>query len=106
MASERLTRVQQQAKGVSQKTVAAQAIGAKAILEFFDAVLALPAIVVEGEDLGRTAGAVSNQEAQVGSGGGVLGLVADAALMRPTVGAVAEAGKATLRHMGTVIAAL
>src|SRR5271157_3134605 len=106
MASERLTRVQQQAKGVSQKTVAAQAIGAKAILEFFDAVLALPAIVVEGEDLGSTAGAVSNQEEQVGSDGGVLGLVADAALMRPAAGAVAEAGKAALRELRAAIAPL
>jgi hypothetical protein len=38
-------------------------------------VLALTAIVVESEDLGGTPGAVSNYEAQVGSGGGVTTLL-------------------------------
>ena len=44
--------VQEQAEGVGQKAVTAQAVGAKAVLELLDAVLALAAIVVESEDLG------------------------------------------------------
>ena len=43
--------VQQQAEGVGQKAMAAQAVGAKTVFEFLDAVLALAAIVVEGKDL-------------------------------------------------------
>ncbi len=50
--------------------------------------------------------AVRHDEAQVGAGGGVLGLVADAALARPTAGAVAEAGEAALRELGAAIAPL
>ena len=45
--------VQQQAESVGQKAVAAQAVGAEAVLELLDAVLALAAIVVESEDLAR-----------------------------------------------------
>ena len=86
--------------------MAAQAVGAEAILELLDAVLTLAAIIVESEDLGGATGAVSNYEAQVGTGGGVLGLVADAALPRPGTGAVAEAGETALRELGTAIAAL
>src|SRR5438046_8623508 len=41
-----------------------------------DAVLALAAVVVESKDLGSATGAIGNQEAQVGSGGRVFGLVA------------------------------
>ena len=44
--------VQQQAEGVSQKAMTAQAVGAKTVFEFLDAVLAFAAIVVEGEDFG------------------------------------------------------
>ena len=43
--------VQEQAESVGQEAVAAQAVGAEAILELLDAVLALAAIVVEGENL-------------------------------------------------------
>jgi len=96
--------VQEQAEGIGEKAVTAQAVGAEAVLELLDAVLALTAIVVESEDLGGRSGAVGNEEAQVGSGGGVFGLVADAALARPTAGAVAEAGEAALRELGTAIA--
>ena len=46
--------VQEQAESVGQKAVTAQAVGAKAVLELLDAVLALPAIVVESEDFGGT----------------------------------------------------
>ena len=60
--------MQEQAESVSQKTMAAQAIGAKAVFEFFDAIFALSAIVVESEDLGGRSVAVGDQEAQVGSG--------------------------------------
>ncbi len=88
--------VQQQAEGVGQEAVTAQAVGAEAVFELLDAILALPAIVVESEDPGGTSVAVGDQEAQVGSGSGVLSLVADAALARPTAGAMAEAGKAAL----------
>jgi len=89
--------VQEQAEGVGQEAVTAQAVGAESVLELLDAVLTLAAIVVESKDLRGTTGAVGNHEAQVGSGGGVFGLVADAALARPTAGTMAEAGKAALR---------
>src|SRR6266702_4265187 len=85
--------MQQQAEGVGQETVATQTVGAKAILELLDAVLAFPTVIVEGEDFRSATGTVGNQKAQVGSGGGVLGLIADAALTRPTAGAMAKAGK-------------
>ena len=92
--------VQQQAEGVGQEAVTAQAVGAETVLEFLDAVLTLAAIVVESEDLRGTTGAVGNHEAQVGSDGGVFGLVADAALARPTAGAVAEAGESCAAGIG------
>ena len=38
--------VQEQAEGVGQEAVTAQAVGAESVFEFFDAVLALAAIVV------------------------------------------------------------
>src|ERR1700745_3188395 len=78
--------VEQQAEGVGQKAMAAQAVGAEAVFEFLNAVLALAAIVVESEDFGGTSGAVGNHEAQVGAGGRMFGLVADAALARPGAG--------------------
>jgi serine/threonine protein kinase len=81
----------------------AQAVGAEAVLEFLDAVLALAAIVVESENLGGATSAVSNHESQVSSSGGVFGLVADAALARPTAGAMTEAGKAAPYLGSTVI---
>jgi hypothetical protein len=98
--------VQQQAEGIGQKAVTTEAVGAKAVFKFFDAVLALAAVVVEGEDFLSASGAVSNDEAQVRSGGGMFGLVADAALVRPTAGAVAETGEAALGQLGTAVAAL
>ena len=88
--------VQEQAEGVGQETMAAQTVGAKAILKLLDTVLAFAAVVIESEDLRGAARAVGDEEAQVGSGGGVLGLVADAALVRPTAGTVAEIGEAPL----------
>src|SRR6266849_1321869 len=97
--------VQEETEGVGQEAVTAEAVGAEAILEFLDTVLALAAIIVESEDFGGTAGAVGDQETQVGAGGGVLGLVADAALMRPAAGAMAEAGKAALGKLGAAITA-
>src|SRR5713226_7065646 len=88
--------VQEQAEGVGQEAVTAQAVGAEAVFELLDAILALPAIVVESKDLGGRSVAVGDQKAQVGSGSGMFGLVTDAALARPTAGAMAEAGKAAL----------
>lgn len=73
--------VQEKPKGVGQKTMAAEPVGAEAVLELLDAVLALTAIVVKGKDLRGATGTVRDQEAEIGSGGGVLGLVADAALV-------------------------
>jgi len=72
--------VQEQAEGVGQKAVTAQAVGAKAVFELLDAILALSAIVVESEDFRGRSVAVSGQETQVGSGDGMFGLVTDAAL--------------------------
>ena len=54
----------------------------KPFLNSYDAVLAFPTVIVEGEDFRSATGTVGNQKAQVGSGGGVLGLVADAASER------------------------
>ena len=89
--------VEQQAEGVGQEAMAAQAVGAETIFEFFDAVLTLAAIVVKSEDFGGRSGAVGNHEAQVGAGCGVFGFVADAALARPGAGPMTEAGEAALR---------
>ena len=55
--------VQEQAEGVGQEAVTAQAVGAEAVFELLDAVLTLAAIVVESEDLRGATGAVSNYEA-------------------------------------------
>lgn len=98
--------MQEQAKSVGQEAVTAQAVRAEAVLELLDAVLALAAIVVEGEDLRGATGAVGKQEAQIDSGGGVLGLVADAALARPAASTVEETGEAALRHLAAAIAPL
>ena len=89
--------VQQQAEGVGQEAVTAQAVGAETVLELLDAVLTLAAIVVESEDLRGTTGSIGDEKAQIGSDGGVLGFVTDTALVRPTAGAMAEAGETALR---------
>src|SRR5260370_29036733 len=96
--------MQQKEEGVGQETVATQRVGAKAILELIDAVLAFTTVIVESEDLGGRPGAVGNHEAQVGSGGGVFGFVADAAQARPAAGAMAEAGKTALRPFRAALA--
>jgi hypothetical protein len=46
--------VQEQAEGVGQEAVTAQAVGAETVLELLDAALTLAAIVVESEDLRGT----------------------------------------------------
>ena len=71
--------------------MAAQAVGAKTVFEFLDAVLTLATVVVESKDLRSAARSVGDQEAQVSAGGGVFSFVADAALARPTAGAMTEA---------------
>ena len=88
--------IQQQAKGVGQKAMTAQPVGAKTVFEFLDAVFTLATFLVEGKDLRGATAAVGNHEAQIGSGGGVLGFVADAALARPAAGAMTEAGVVAL----------
>src|SRR6516225_4644061 len=98
--------MQQQAEGVGQKAVAAQAVGAKTVLEFFDAVFAFTAVVVKSKDLGSLARGIGDHEAQIGSDGVVLGLVADAPLARPGAGAVAKAGEAALRESLATITTL
>src|SRR5215470_1619863 len=97
--------VHEQAEGVGQKAVTTEAIGAESVFEFLDAVLALAAVVVEGEDFRGAPGAVGDDEAQVGSGRCVFGLVTDAALTRPGAGAMTEARETALRQLGAAIAA-
>ena len=60
--------------------MAAQAVGAETVLELFDAVFALPAIVVKGEDFRSATGAVGDQGTKVSSDSSVFSLVTDAAL--------------------------
>src|SRR5512135_3735559 len=79
--------VQEEAEGIGQKTVAAQPVSAEAVLELLDTVLTLAAIVVKSKHFRGASRTVGNQEAQVGADGGVLGLVADAALVGPAAGA-------------------
>ena len=95
--------VQQQAERIGSEAVAAQAVSGKTILEFFNAVLTLPAIVIEGENGTATAFQVADQKAHVGSRFGVFGFVADAPLMGPAVSAIAKAGKGALRVAGAMI---
>src|SRR6201981_2865758 len=97
--------VQEQTKRIGQEAMTAKPVGRKAVLELFDPVLALPALVIEAKHLGTAAGAVGNQEAKIGAGGGVLGFGNNAAQSRPSAGAMAEAGEGALWQMGTTIAA-
>lgn len=71
--------MQPQAEGIGHEAVTDQAVGAETVLELLDAILTLAAIILESEDLRGTTGAVGNHKAEIASGGGVLGLVADAA---------------------------
>jgi hypothetical protein len=80
--------VQQQAERVGSEAVAAQAVSRKAILEFFNAVLTFPAIVIKGKDGTAAAFSVGDEKAHVGSRFGVFGLVTDAPLMRPGASAI------------------
>src|ERR1700747_390319 len=97
--------VQEQTKRVGQEAMTAKPVGMEAVLKLFDPVLALPALVIEAKDLGTAAGAVGDQEAKIGAGGGVLGFGDDAAQSRPSAGAMVEAGEGALGQMGTTIAA-
>ena len=85
--------VQEQAKRVGQKAMTAEPVGMEAVLELLNPVLAFSTLVVKAKDLGTAAGAVADQEAKIGTGGGVLGFGDDAAQSRPSAGAMAEAGK-------------
>ena len=72
--------IQEQAEGIGQEAVTAEPVGVKAVFELLDAVFAFAAIVVKGKDLGSAASTVGDEETKVGAHGGMLGLVADAAL--------------------------
>src|SRR5215472_5796015 len=98
--------MQQEAEGVGQKAVTAQAVGSETVLEFFNAVLTFTAVVVKSEDLGSSARDIGDHEAQVGSYRGVLSLVADAPLARPGARAVRKAGEAALREFRATITVL
>ena len=65
--------VQEQTKSVTQEAATTEPVGMQAVLELFDAVLALPALVIEAENLGTATGTVGHQEAKIGAGGRVLG---------------------------------
>src|ERR1700751_6222669 len=54
--------VQEQTKRIGQEAMTAKPVGMEAVLELFDPVLALPALVIEAKHLGTAAGAVGNQE--------------------------------------------
>src|ERR1700739_1654716 len=86
--------------------MAAQTVGAEAVLEFFDAVLAFSAIIVKREDFRGAALAVGDQETQIGSHRRMLGLVTDAPLAGPRAGTVGKAGEAALRELAAAIATL
>ena len=89
--------VQQQAESIGSEAVTTQAVRGKTILEFFNAVLTLPTIVIESKNGTAAAFQVGDNKTQVSSRFGVFGLVADASLMRPAVSAIAKAGKGPLR---------
>ena len=71
--------VEEQAKSVGQEAMTAEPVGMEAVLELLNPVLAFSALVVEAKDLGTAARAVGDQEAKIGTGGGVLGFGDDAA---------------------------
>ena len=66
-------------------------------MELFHAVLAFPAIVIEAKDRATSTFQVGDQKAQVGTGLGVFGFVADTALMEPALSTVRETRKKALR---------
>ena len=90
-------------KGIGSKAVAAKSVSGKAVLELFNAVLAFPAIVIEAKDRAASTIQVGDQKAQVGTGLGVFGFVADAALMEPALSTVRETRKKALRLSSAVI---
>jgi hypothetical protein len=89
--------VQEQAKRVGQEAMTAEPVGTEAVLELLNPVLTFSALVVEAKDLGTAAGTVGDQEAKIGTGGGVLGFGDNASKSRPSAGAMAEAGEGALR---------
>src|SRR2546430_4606994 len=85
--------------------MAAQPVGSETVLELLNADFPLSAIVVELKDRIAAALQVGHQEAQVGAGGGVFGLIADEALTKPALGTVTETRKRALGLLGSTIAA-
>ena len=95
--------MEQQAERIGSKAMAAQAVSSKTIFKLFNAVLTFAAIVIERKNGTAAAWQVGDQEAQVRTGRGLFGLVADAPLMRPGVSTIAKAGKGALRLAGSTI---
>ena len=85
--------------------MAAEPVRIETVLELFNAVLALPAIIIEVEDRPAATLLVGHQESQVGAGFGVFGFVADAALMEPALSPVQKTRKRALRLPTATIAA-
>src|SRR5664279_4034475 len=75
--------VQQQTKGVGQKTLAAQTVGGKAVLEFGNAVFTLSPVLIEVEDLRGGARTVGDDITQAAAAGAVFSFAADAARALP-----------------------
>ena len=57
--------MQQQAEGIGQEAMTAEAVGRETVFELLDAVLALAAIIVKSKDVRRAAGAVGDKEARL-----------------------------------------
>ena len=70
-----------------------QSIDGEAVLELVDVALRCPAVVVPGKDVARPAGAVGDDEADVGPQGRDLDLDENAAAAPPAPGAIAQAGE-------------
>src|SRR5664280_1363937 len=84
--------VQQQTKGIGQKTLAAQTVGGKSVLQFGDTVFAFSAVLIEVEDLRGGARAVGDHVTQAAAAGAVFGFDADAArALPPALAAMPEA---------------
>src|SRR5664279_1811831 len=89
--------VQQQTKGVGQKTLAAQTVGGKAVLQFGNAVFTLSPVLIEVEDLRGGARTVGDHVTQAAAAGAVFGFAADAArALSPALAAMPEAAVQTL----------
>src|SRR5664280_863054 len=84
--------MQQQTKGVGQKTLTAQAVGGESVLQFGDTVFTLAPVLIEVENFCGGARAVGDDITQGAAAGAVLGFDADAArALPPALAAMPEA---------------